>query len=347
MEYVNLGNTGLKVSRFSYGNWVNCPEGAQEQANKMVKLAFDAGINFFDTAEVYGAGEGERQMGIALKALGVPREDYVLTTKIFWGKQTGNTNTQNLIGTSRKHLIEGLDRSLKLLQHDYVDVVFCHRYDHTTPIVEVCQAMKTLVETGKALYWATSEWPAIRIMEAIHISDKIGGPRPIADQCQYNMLERTKVELDYAALFDDYKIGTTIWSPLASGILTGKYNNGIPAGSRFDTNKQYASILERWLGEKVKDANIKKLQALEAIATELGCKLSQLALAWTVANKDVSTCILGATSEEQLKENLAALPIKAKITPEIEKRIEEILQNAPTQEKNYLTWQQLPGRRGF
>ena len=173
MEYVNLGNTGLKVSRFSYGNWVNCPEGAQEQANKMVKLAFDAGINFFDTAEVYGAGEGERQMGIALKALGVPREDYVLTTKIFWGKQTGNTNTQNLIGTSRKHLIEGLNRSLQAFQHDYVDVVFCHRYDQTTPMVEVCHAMKTIIESGKALYWATSEWPAARIMEAIHIADRL------------------------------------------------------------------------------------------------------------------------------------------------------------------------------
>ena len=347
MEYVNLGNTGLKVSRFSYGNWVNCPTGAQEHANKMVKLAFDAGINFFDTAEVYGAGEGERQMGIALKALGVPREDYVLTTKLFWGKQSVNTNTQNLIGNSRKHLIEGVNRSLTLLQHDYVDVLFCHRYDHTTPMTEVCQAMKTIIESGKALYWATSEWPAARIMEAIHISDKIGGPRPIADQCQYNMLERSKIELDYAPLFDDYKYGTTIWSPLASGILTGKYNNGIPPGSRFDTNKQYASILEKWLGDNVKEVNIKKLQALEAIATELGCKLAQLALAWTIATKDVSTCILGATSEEQLKENLAALPIKAKITPEIEKRIEAILQNAPTQEKNYLTWQSLPGRRGF
>src|SRR3990167_8057712 len=347
MEYVNLGNTGLKVSRFAYGNCINCPEGAQEKANKMLKLAFDSGINFFDTAEVYGNGEGERQMGIALKALGVPREDYVLTTKIFWGKQSVNTNTQNLVGTSRKHLIEGLNRSLVAFQHDYVDVVFCHRHDLATPMLEVCQAMKTIIESGKALYWATSEWPAARIMEAIHISDKIRGPRPIADQCQYNMLERSKIELDYAPLFDDYKYGTTIWSPLASGILTGKYNNGIPPGSRFDTNKQIQTVFDRWLGEKVRDTNVKKLQALDEIAKELGIKLSQLAISWTITNKDVSTCILGATSEEQLKENLEALKFKSKITKEIEKRIEDILQNAPTQEINYLNWQPLPGRRGI
>ena len=342
-----MGNTGLKVSRLSYGNWVNCPDGAQEQANRMVKLAFDSGINFFDTAEVYGAGEGERQMGIALKALKVPREDYVLTTKIFLGAEPQNVNTKNCIGTSRKRLVEGLNRSLQYLEHSYVDVLFCHRYDHTTPTIEVVQAMKTIIESGKALYWATSEWPVARIMEAILLADNIGGPRPIADQCQYNMLERTKVELDYNPLFDDYKYGTTIWSPLASGILTGKYNNGIPPGSRFDTNKQYQRIFDQWLGEKVKDQTIKKLQALDEIAKELGLKLSQLAIAWTVSNKDVSTCILGATSEAQLKENLEALQAKSKITKEVEQKIEAILQNAPTQETNYFTWQPLPGRRGI
>src|SRR3990167_11332947 len=315
MEYVNLGNTGLKVSRFSYGNWVNCPTGAQEHANKMVKLAFDAGINFFDTAEAYGAGEGERQMGVALKALGVPREDYVLSTKLFLGAEPQNVNTQNCKGTSRKHLIEGVNRSLKFLDHTYVDVLFCHRYDHTTPTIEVVQAMKAIIESGKALYWATSEWPAARIMEAILLADIIGGPRPIADQCQYNMLERNKVEFEYSCLFDDYKYGTTVWSPLASGILTGKYNAGTPAGSRLDANKQYITFLEKWFGEAVRDATIKKLQALETIAAELGCKLSQLALAWVIATKDVSTCILGASSEEQLKENLGALALKAKITP--------------------------------
>ena len=205
--------------------------------------------------------------------------------------------------------------------------------------------MKTLIETGKTLYWATSEWPAIRIMEAIHIADKIGAPRPIADQCQYNMLERQKVEADYGVLFDDYGLGTTIWSPLASGILTGKYNNGIPEGSRFAVNIEYKSIFDKWLGDKVKDTNIKKLNDLEAIAKELGATLSQLALAWTIRNKDVSTCILGASSEEQLLQNLGALDFVEKITAEVEARIEGILGNAPTQERNFISWQPLPGRR--
>jgi voltage-dependent potassium channel beta subunit len=345
MEYVRLGKTGLKVSRFSYGNWVNCTENAQELANKMVRLAFDSGINFFDTAEAYGEGEGERQMGIALKALGVPREDYVLTTKLFLGKTPANIITKNVVGTSRKHLIEGVNRSLKLLGHDHVDVLFCHRYDHTTPMLEVCESMKSIIESGKAFYWATSEWPAIRIMEAIHICDKIGAPGPIADQCQYNMFERQKVEADYAALFDDYGFGTTIWSPLASGILTGKYNKGIPEGSRFDLNKQYMSIFDKYFSEAKKESTIKKLIDLEEISKELGCTLTQLALAWTVANKDVSTCILGATSEDQLKQNLAALDFKSKITKEVEEKINKILGNAPEQERNFLTWAPLPNRR--
>jgi len=345
MQYVTLGKTGLKVSRFSYGNWVNCAENAQEQANKMVKLAFESGINCFDTAETYGSGEGEKQMGIALKALGVPREDYVLFTKIFWGTRPDHKITKNVVGTSRKHLIEGLNRSLQLLQHDHVDVLFCHRYDHTTPVLEVCQAMKAILESGKAFYWATSEWPAIRIMEAIHICDKIGCPRPVADQCQYNMLERQKVEADYVALFDDYGYGTTIWSPLASGILTGKYNKGIPEGSRFDTHKEYMSIYNRFLSDEKKDSTVKKLNELDAIAKEIGCTLAQLAVAWTVANKDVSTCILGATSEEQLKQNLAALDFRTKITKEIEEKINKILGNAPEQERNYITWVPLPSRR--
>ena len=186
--------------------------------------------------------------------------------------------------------------------------------------------MKALIDSGKAFYWATSEWPAVRIMEAIHISDKIGGYRPIADQCQYNMLERQKVEADYVALFDDYQYGTTIWSPLSSGILTGKYNNGIPEGSRFDKNELLKNmVLNKWLAEDVKEKNIKKLNDLTAIATELGCTLGQLAIAWTLKNKDVSTCMLGASSEEQLRQNIAAGDFATKITPEVEKRIGSIL----------------------
>jgi voltage-dependent potassium channel beta subunit len=311
----------------------------------MVKLSFDHGINFFDTAEAYGSGEGEVQMGKALHALGVHRSEYVLTTKIFWGHRKDTKNKQNCSGTSRKHIFEAMNRSLELLEHSHVDVVLLHRYDHTTPTEEVCHAMKIIIEQGKALYWGTSEWPAIRIMEAIHICDKIQAPRPIADQCQYNMLAREKVERDYAALFDDYGDGSTIWSPLASGILTGKYNNGIPEGSRFDTNPQYISIFERHLGDKTKESTIKKLNELAEIAKELGCSLSQMALAWTIANKDVSTCILGATSETQLLQNIEALQFADKIHGVVEDRINRILANTPELDKNMITWGDLPPRR--
>lgn len=238
MQYVNLGRSGIKVSRFSYGNWVNSEEDseAQKTANELVKLAYESGINYFDTAEAYSFGKGERQLGIALKELNVPRSDYVVSTKIFWGKFTNNTNGHNNVGTSRKRLVEGLNRSLENLQLEYVDVVFCHRYDHETPTIEVVQTMKSIIESGKALYWGTSTWPAVRVMEAMLLCDIVGCPRPIAEQCQYSMMVRNTIEKDYTALFDDYGLGTTIWSPLASGILTGKYNNGIPEDSRFGRN---------------------------------------------------------------------------------------------------------------
>jgi len=345
MQYVSLGKTGLKVSRLSYGNWVNCGDGAQEHANKMVKKAWELGINFFDTAEGYGSGEGEKQMAIALKALGVPREEYVVTTKIFFGGRGDSKNKQNILGTSRKHIQEGVDRSLKIMDLSYVDVVFCHRYDHTTPTEEVVQAMKTVIEQGKAFYWATSEWPAVRIMEAIHIADKIGGPRPIADQCEYNMLNRVKLEKEYVELFDDYGFGTTIWSPLASGVLTGKYNKGIPEGSRFATHPELKRILDKNFSDEKKEATIKKLNELEVVAKELGVTVSLLAIAWTVANKDVTTCILGASSEEQLTQNVAALELAPKITGDVEERINKILNNTPEQEKNWITWADLPPRR--
>lgn len=238
MEYVTLGRSGLKVSRLSYGNWLNSDEDskAQETADTLLKLAFDNGINFFDTAELYGSGKGERQLGISLKNLNVPRSDYVVSSKIFWGKFSENTNGHNNFGTSRKRLIEGLERSLKNLQLDYVDVLFCHRYDHETPTIEVVQTMKSIISSGKALYWGTSTWPAVRVMEAMLLCDIVGCPRPIAEQCQYSMLIREHVEKDYIALFDDYGLGTTIWSPLACGVLTGKYNDGIPEDSRFGKN---------------------------------------------------------------------------------------------------------------
>ena len=272
MEYVNLGKSGIKVSRLSYGNWTNGEdnEEAQNKANTLVKLAFDSGINFFDTAEAYNRGQAERQLGIALKALGVPRSDYVVSTKIYGEKHPDNK--VNSVGCSRKRLYEGLVRSLKHLQLDYVDVVFCHRYDEGTPTIETVQAIKDLITTGKALYWATSTWPPVKIMEAIHLCDAIGCPRPIAEQCQYNMLVRDEVESNYTDCFDDYGMGTTIWSPLCTGILTGKYNAGIPKGSRFDKNPQYKVMFyDNYFGtEELKKQTVAKLNALGRSPRDLG-----------------------------------------------------------------------------
>ena len=330
MEYVNLGRSGIKVSRLSYGNFVNCKENAQQVCNELIKAAWDQGINFFDTAELYGFGEGERQMGIALKALNVPRSDFVLTTKIFGGKFKENTNAWNNVGCSRKRLQEGLDRSLKNLDYDYVDVVFCHRYDDHTPTEEVCLAMKDILASGKALYWATSEWPPIRVMEAIHICDKIEAPRPIAEQCQYNLFHRDYVETQLTPLIDDYGYGTTIWSPLASGLLTGKYNNGIPEGSRFShnsrTKKRHYDTL---FSDENREGTLTKLKGLKTIADELGCSLAQLAIAWTITVDDVSTVIMGASSVKQLEENVASVEIAKKLTPEVLQKIEDVVQNLP------------------
>jgi voltage-dependent potassium channel beta subunit len=349
MKYVSLGKSGLKVSKFGYGNWVNSSsaEEAQKACTTMVKLAFENGINFFDTAEAYGQGDGEVQLGKALKALGVSRTEYVLATKLFIGVRKDSKNIKNEFGTSRKHLIEGINRSLKLLDHDYVDILYCHRYDQTTPTIEVCQAMKTIIESGKAHYWGTSEWPAIRIMEAILLCDQIGAPRPIAEQCEYNMLTREKMERDYCPLFDDYGYGTTTWSPLASGILTGKYNKGIPEGSRFDSNPNLAKFFHKYFGPTKKDATIKKLNELEDIAKELGCTLSQLGIAWVAAYQSVSVALLGASSEEQLKQNLGALQFVDKIQGDVAKRIFDILDNAPEQDWNAMLYppQMFPHRR--
>lgn len=346
MQYTTLGKTGLKVSRLSYGNFTNCGENSQELANAQIKYSYDQGINLFDTAELYGLGEGERQLGIALRELKVPRSDYVIITKIFCGEFSENTNGHNAWGVSRKRLQEGLERSLKNLDFKYVDILFCHRYDDETPTEEVCYAMKDIIESGKALYWATSEWPPIRVMEAIHICDKIGAPRPIVEQCQYNMFNREYLEKDFCVLSDDYGLGTTIWSPLASGILTGKYNNGIPEGSRFSrhdrTKKRHYDTL---MSEENREETIKKLNQLADIAKEIGCTLTQLAIAWCLTLKDATTVLLGASSLEQLKENIAAAEFVEKLTPEILRRIEDVLQNEPDRGLNFRTRKKLPKRR--
>lgn len=354
MTYHRLGKSGLKVSKMSYGNAFSWRKGEktdeeqQQIATALVKQCWEAGVNFFDTAEVYGDGEGERKLGVALKALGVARSDYVVTTKIFWGFQDdNNANTMNNRGTSRKRLVEGTERSLKNLQMDYVDVLFCHRYDWETPVLEVVLTMKSLIEQGKALYWGTSAWPVERVMEAILLADSVGAPRPICEQCQYSMVVRDEIERNYVALFDDYNYGTMIWSPLLMGVLTGKYNDGIPADSRLAQHEWLKDIVVG-MGIDIgnpEDPFFGKLRKLKTIADGLGCTQGQLALAWAMASKDVTNLILGAKNAEQLTENIAALQYVEKLTPEILSQIEEILDNRP---KAYINWRTdlaLPARR--
>ena len=350
MPYVNLGRSGLKVSILSYGSSLTfaTKDGAQEQANALVKHAWDSGINFFDTAEAYHDGNAEKVLGVALQALNVPRSDYVVSTKIFWGKFDENTTAINNRGTSRKRLQEGLTASLKRLQLDYADVVFCHRYDFHTPTIEVVQAMKDLIASGKVLYWGTSAWPADRVMEAILLSDIVGCPRPIAEQCEYSMLVREHVEKRYISLFDDYGYGTTIWSPLKGGLLSGKYNDGIPEGTRYHNYKRYYDRLTKNGGlfsEEKKEETFKLFKDLAEIAKRIGCTQAQLAVAWTLKCKDVTNCILGAKTLEQLSDNLGAVLVVDKITEEISEEIEGLLNNRPEAYVDYQTYLPLPNRR--
>lgn len=267
MEYRYLGNSGLRVSVLSFGNWLNSnkPEDYEITRDAM-KMCFAAGINFFDTAEVYGFGEAETLMGKAFKELAMKREEIVVSTKIF--KIGAGVNDTFL---SRKHIIEGVNNSLKRLQLDYVDVVFCHRPDYETPLEETCRAMNSVIENGKAFYWGTSEWTADRIAKAIEICERLNLHKPIVEQPQYNMLARTKFENEYRFIFQEYKYGTTIWSPLAGGILAGKYNDGnIPEGSRYDQHKTLDPIWNKYMGADNKESTLKKLNALADIAKELG-----------------------------------------------------------------------------
>lgn len=349
MVYSMLGRTGLKISKLGYGNWINCDEDSksQELANNLVKIAFENGINFFDTAESYGKGQGERQLGVALKNLKVPRSDYVVSTKIFNGDYPENSNTFNNIGTSRKRIIEGLDRSLQNLQMEYVDVVFCHKWDPKCPMTEVVLAMKTVISQGKAHYWATSNYPPVRLMEAILTCDILGCPRPIAEQTQYNMLYRERVEKEFTLFTEDYGYGFTVWSPLAAGILTGKYNDGFPEGSRFslEKNEKFKFIFDMYLGDDVKEVTVEKLKKLQVIAERIGCSLPQLALAWNIVFGDVSTSIVGASKEEQLVENLGCLDVVDKLDEGVLGEIEGILGNRPERERDYKDGGVLPPRR--
>jgi len=345
MEYVTMGGSGLKVSRISYGNMSASNMKKDPELDKiLVKMAFDAGVNFFDTAQRYGFGLGEIYLGDSLRALGVPREDYVVSTKIFWGAHSETKNDQNVNGTNRKCILEGIEVSLKRLKMDYVDLLFCHRYDHTTPMEEVCWAMKIAIAQGKVLHWGTSEWPAIRIMEAMHVCDKINCPRPIAEQCEYNPFQRTKMELDYLPLFKEYGLGTTVWSPLAGGLLTGKYNDGIPPGSRFDDPSR-ARNYNKYFSPEKKAKSIASIEGLKKIADRCGLTVGQACLIWNISYSHISTCMIGASTPAQMEENLAAFTLRANLKKEDIQEITRIFDTAPETDMDYLTWQKLPNDR--
>jgi voltage-dependent potassium channel beta subunit len=317
MKYRQLGKTGIRVSELSFGSWVTFHNQADVKlAQNMMAAAYDAGVNFFDNAEVYAGGKSEQVMGDALKKLKWRRGSYLVSTKIYWGLHDG-INEKNTL--NRKRLIEGINGSLERLQMEYVDLLYCHRPDATTPIEETVWAMHNIIEWGKALYWGTSEWSAAEITQAIEIAERHHLHKPVVEQPQYNMFVRNRMEGEYARFYKDYNYGSTIWSPLASGLLSGKYQKGIPKDSR-GALKGYD-----WLKDSLTNKEkLAKVAALEPIAKELSCKLSQLALAWCLKNPFVSTVITGASRVEQVTENMQASEVVDKITPEIMERIDVI-----------------------
>ncbi|KAJ3037978.1 hypothetical protein HDV00_001181 [Rhizophlyctis rosea] len=328
MEYRFLGRSGLKVSVLSLGGWITYGGTVgNEKAFECLKAAYDAGINFFDNAEGYAAGESEKVFGEAIKHFGWKRSDLVISTKIYWGGPGVNDR-----GLSRKHIIEGTNASLQRLQMDYVDLIFAHRPDEYTPMEEVVRAFNHIIDTGKAFYWGTSEWSAEQIQDAHRIAEKLNLIGPLMEQVEYNMIKRERFEKEYDQLYKKHGLGTTIFSPLAGGFLTGKYNNGLPEDSRVALAKGDENL--KWLvdlfnGEEGK-RRIEKSRALAPIAERLGATQAQLALAWTLKNPNVSSVITGASKVEQLTANLKALEIQHKLTPEIMEEIEKILDNKPT-----------------
>lgn len=329
MEYRKLGAAGLRLSSLSFGSWVTFGEQVNEDtAYECMTAAYDNGVNFFDNAESYAKGQSETMMGKVIKKAGWKRSDLVISTKIFWGGSGPNQT-----GLSRKHIIEGAKASLERLQMDYVDLIFCHRPDIYTPIEETVRAMNLLINQGHAFYWGTSEWTARQIMEAYGIARREHLIPPQMEQPEYNMFNRGKVEGEYTHLYKEIGLGTTIWSPLASGLLTGKYLNGIPKGSRLSMSG-YDWLKEEYESEEGR-AKLEKVRLLQPVAEELNCTLAQLALAWCLKNPNVSTVITGASRREQVIENMQALDVAKKLDNGFMDRIEAILQNKPKSEDDY------------
>ncbi|HST01291.1 MAG TPA: aldo/keto reductase [Usitatibacter sp.] len=317
MNYRRLGRSGLKVSELSFGSWVTYGNQLDTKAAvECMAAAWDRGVNFFDNAQVYAAGKSEEIMGEALAKAGWPRVKYVVSTKFFWGITEG-PNEKNTL--NRKYLLDAIDGSLKRLKLDFVDLVYCHRPDPATPIEETVWAMHDMIERGKALYWGTSEWSAADIVAAWQLAERHGLRKPVVEQPEYNLFHRQRVEVEYARLYEDIGIGLTTWSPLASGLLTGKYRNGVPADSRGAIPRM--KFLLDDLTDKAKNDAVAKL---DAIAKELGCTLAQLSIAWCARNPRVSTVITGASRVSQVEENLKAADVIAKLTPQVLERIDSV-----------------------
>lgn len=324
LNYRRLGSAGLKLSELSIGSWVTYGgQVGEEVAQKCISAAIEAGVNFIDTAEAYAHGEAEKILGNVIKKSGWRREDLVVSSKVFWGGEGPNDS-----GLSRKHIYEACRNSLKRLQLDYLDLFFCHRPDPDTPIEETVRAMDSLVSQGKILYWGTSEWNAADIMRAHGIARELGLSPPQMEQPQYNMLHRERVEKEYLPLYREIGLGTTIWSPLLSGVLSGKYNNGIPADSRAKL-PDYESMVQKYI---LTEENLEKARQLEPISRELGCTMAQMALAWCLKNPNVSTVITGASRPEQVVENMKAVDVVAKLDSNAMEKIANVLKNAPESE---------------
>lgn len=326
MEYRRLGNSGLMVSSLSYGSWITFDANSASTQKQCMFAAYDAGINFFDNAEVYSNGESEVVMGDIIKAAGWERDSYIISSKVFWG---GGKPTQK--GLSRKHVVDACNNALRRLRTDYIDLYFCHRPDPITPVEETVRTMNDLIAQGKILYWGTSEWPADLITQAHAVAKENRLIGPTMEQPQYNMLHRERMEKEYLRLFKNYGMGTTIWSPLASGILTGKYLNGVPSDSRF-AKAGMEWLRDIYLSENVESMN-SKIRQLQKLSQDLGMTLPQLGVSWCAANSNVSTVILGASRLEQLQETLKADSLKAKLTPDVMTKIDQILANVPTPER--------------
>jgi voltage-dependent potassium channel beta subunit len=324
MEYRYMGKNGLQLSVLSFGSWVSFHKQINDKvASELMGIAYDAGVNFFDNAEIYALGESEKMMGRVLAQKNWDRTSYCLSSKVFWGWR-GKENKPNQTGLSRKHIVEACHEALQRLQTDYLDIYYCHRPDKNLPIEEVVLTMNTLINQGKILYWGTSEWSGVEIMEAHRVARDYRLIGPQVEQPQYNLFERSKMENEFLQVFKNVGIGTTIWSPLACGLLSGKYNNEIPTDSRL-AMEGFDWLKDRWMTND----KIDKVKQLATLANELSVSLATLSIAWCINNKNVTTAILGATKKEQLIENLSALEVLPKITNEVVEKIETIMNNKP------------------